>query len=387
MHHHNTLLHELGKAVPRWRFEQIARRTAADRRVRALPSWSRFTALVFAQLAGIGSLRELVAALGSHANCAYHLGLGAIRRSTLAEANQKRPLALYEAVLFDLLGRLHPRLAGRTKDALRLIDATTIRLSSLSGWARVGVHHNAVKLHLAYDPHAAVPTFFEITPAKLNDITVAKQMLLEPGATYVFDKGYYDFGFWAALDARGCRFVTRRKVNTALEVTRIRQARGAMIQADRIGRLPERLAHRRKNPYAKPIRLITVALDDGRILDLLTNDLNAPAAEIAACYKARWQVELFFRWVKQNLKIKRFLGTSEHAVRLQIVCALIAYLLLRLAQERLPAATSLHHLARLVKANLMHRKTLADLVHPPSRPPPPAPPAPQLALALDHGQG
>lgn len=385
MHHDNTLLHQLGKAMPRWRFQRIARRTGADHRVRTLPSWSQFTALVFAQLAGIGSLRELVAALGSHANRAYHLGLGPIRRSTLADANQKRPLALYEAVVVDLLGRLQPGLAGRTKDALRLVDATTIRLSALSDWARVGVHHNAVKLHLAYDPKAEVPTFFEVTPAKTNDSTVAKAMPLEPGATYVFDKGYYDFSFWATLGANGCRFVTRRKVNTAIEVTRIRKANGAGIQADQIGCLPKRLARSRQNPYARPIRLITVAQGDGRTLDLLTNDLQAPAAEIAALYRARWQVELFFRWVKQNLKIKRFLGTSEHAVRLQIVCALIAYLLLRLAQEHLPEATSLHHLARLVKANLMHRKTLADLVHPPSRSAPPAPPAPQLALALDHG--
>src|SRR5918996_1730568 len=384
MHHQNTLLHHLGKAMPRWRFEQLAKRRAADHRVRTLPCWSQFVALVFAQLAGIPSLRELIAALASHANHAYHLGLGPIRRSTLAEANAKRPLALYEAVFLHLLDRLQPRLARGARDALRLVDATTIRLSALSEWARVGIHHHAVKLHVAYDPKAGVPTFFEITKARVNDIAVAKIMPIEAGPTYVFDKGYYDFSFWAALDTAGCRFVTRRKVNTPLAVIATRAARGEAIRADRIGRLPGRLARNRRNPYAQPVRLITVRRADGKTLDLLTNDLAADAREIAALYQARWQVELFFRWVKQNLKIKRFLGTSEHAIKLQILTALIAYLLLRLAQEGLPGGASLHHLARLVKVNLMHRKTLADLLHPPPRTvdPTPPPPAPQLNLVF-----
>jgi hypothetical protein len=384
MPHQNTLLHHLGKAMPRWRFEQLAQRSAADRRVRTLPCWSQCVALVFAQLAGIASLRELIAALASHANHAYHLGLGPIRRSTLAEANAKRPLALYAAVFGQLLDRLQPRVARSARGALRLVDATTIRLSALSEWARVGIHHHAVKLHVAYDPSARVPTYFAITKARVNDIAVAKTMPIEAGATYVFDKGYYDFSFWAALDAAGCRFVTRRKVNTPLAVRATRPPSAPAVQADVVGRLPGRLARNRRNPYAQPVRLITVQREDGKTLDLLTNDLTADAREIAALYQARWQVELFFRWVKQNLKIKRFLGTSEHAVKLQILTALIAYLLLRLAQQALPKAGSLHHLARLVKVNLMHRKTLTDLVHPPPALSRPSPPAPQLHLALIH---
>jgi hypothetical protein len=387
MHHQNTLLHHLGKAMPRWRFEQLAKRHAADRRVRRLPCWSQLVALVFAQLAGIASLRELVAALASHANHAYHLGLGPIRRSTLAEANARRPLALYEAVLASLLDQLQPRLARHARDALRLVDATTLRLSALSEWARVGVHHHAAKLHIAYDPAAQIPTFFEITRARVNDITVAKGMPIDAGATYVFDKGYYDYGFWAELDAADCRFVTRRKINTPLKVTETRLPSDPSIVADVVGRLPERLARQRQNPYAKPVRMVTVRRDDGRTLELLTNDLDAAASDIAALYKARWQVELFFRWVKQNLRIKRFLGTSEHAVKLQILTALIAYLLLRLAAARLPGLASLHHLARLVKVNLLHRKTLPDLLRPPPARPPVAPPQSQLqlAFALVHG--
>ena len=283
MPHHNTLLHDLGKAMPRWRFERLAKRTGADRRVRTLPSWSQFVALVYAQLAGITALRELVAALSSHANHAYHLGLGPVRRSTLAEATTKRPLALYEAVLGTLLDQLQPRLA---RNALRLVDATTIRLSALSRWARFGAHHNAAKLHVVYDPDAEVPTFFEITRAHVNAIAVAKAMPIEAGATYVFDKGYGacpragqrpdpgDFAFWAKLDAAGCRFVTRRKVNTPLAVSTMRPPTDPAIRADVVGRLPGRLARNRQSPYAQPVRLVTVVRDDGPTLDLLTNDLE-----------------------------------------------------------------------------------------------------------------
>jgi Domain of unknown function (DUF4372)/Transposase DDE domain len=286
--------------MPRWRFEQLAQGSAADRRVRTLPCWSQFVALLFAPFAGITALRALVAVLASHANHACHLGLGPIRRSPLAEANAKRPLALYEAVFLTLLDRLQPRLAG------------------------------------------------------------------------------------SARAAAGGRCVTRRKVNPPLEVIETRAARDDPILADRIGGLPWRLARSRRNPYAQPVRLITVVREDGKTLDLSTNDLEAAASEIAALDKARWQVERFFRWVKQNLEIKRFLGTSEHAIKLQILTALIACLLLRLAQAARPGCASLHHLARLVKVNLMHRKALTDLVHPPPAATDPTPPAPQLQLASTH---
>ena len=188
-----------------------------------------------------------------------------------------------------------------------------------------------------------------------------------------------DFSFWAALAAAGCRFVTRRKSNPPLAGLKDRPVRGAAILADQVGTLPRRLARSRQNPYAKPIRLVTVARPEGPPLELLTNDLETEASAIAALYQARWQVELFFRWVKQNLKIKRFLGTSEHAIKLQILTALIAYLLLRLAQQALPQPASLHHLARLVKANLMRR-------HPPPAAADRTPPPPQLQLALTHAQ-
>ena len=282
-----------------------------------------------------------------------------------------------------LLDQLQPRLARNARDALRLVDATTIRLLALSRWARFGAHHNAAKLHVVYDPDAAVPTFFEITRAHVNDLAVAKAMPIEAGATYVFDKGYYDFAFRAK----------RRRRRSLRDPAQGQHAACSDRDAapDRSGdpgrcRRAAARAPRAQPEDAQPVRVVTVVRDDGQTLDLLTHDLETEASTIAALDKARWQVELFFRWVKQNLKIKRFLGTSEHAVKLQILTALVAYLLLRLAKARLPGAASLHHLARRVKLNLMHRKTLPDLL----RPPPAVasgPPSHQLRMAFAHVHG
>ena len=367
MRHQNTLFHALLKFVPRHRFEAIVGRFAGDHRTRRLPCWSQFVAMLFAQLAGAQSLRELEAALSSHADRLYHLGAARPRRSTLSDANAKRPVAIFEGVFALLLGQLRDQLSGQASEALRLIDATPVALSRLSGWARFSDRWNGAKAHVVYDPHARVPTYFAVTPAKTNDIVAAKRMPIEAGATYVFDKAYYDFAWWAKLDAAGCRFVTRLKENSPVQSVKQHAVAEGPIRSDQLVRLNPRLARSRKNPYDKPLRCIVVAIDKNRELCLVSNDLEAPASEIAALYKARWQIELFFKWVKQNLKIRRFLGTSENAVKIQIITALIAYLLIRLAQHRHVPSLSLQRLARLIRINLMHRKRLTHLLRPPTQ--------------------
>ena len=193
-------------------------------------------------------------------------------------------------------------------------------------------------------------------------------MPLEAGATYVFDLGYYDFSWWAALDERGCRFVTRLKSHTRPAVLKERRVEaGGPIIADRIIRLAGRLAGSRRNPLDKPLREVHVRIDTGKILRLVSNDLEAPAQEIGRLYKMRWQIELFFRWVKQTLKIRRFLGTSLNAIRAQIAAALIAYLLLRMAHAVQRAVASILTFARLVRANLMHARSIHHLAAPPPR--------------------
>jgi IS4 transposase len=205
-----------------------------------------------------------------------------------------------------------------------------------------------------------------VTPSNVNDITAAKQMPIEAGATYVFDLGYYDYGWWAELDQAGCRIVTRLKSSTPFTVVEDRPVPpGSSVLSDRSGYLPKRLAASRQNPMAGLVREIRVMIETGKVLRIFTNDLKASAQEIADLYKRRWAIELFFRWVKQTLKIGHFLGTSENAVRIQIAVALIAFLLLRLAHDASKIVASPLAFARLVRTNLMERRAIVELLRPP----------------------
>jgi IS4 transposase len=233
-------------------------------------------------------------------------------------------------------------------------------------------------VHVVYDPDGDRPVYAVVTAANVNDITPAKAMPIEPGATYVFDLGYYDYDWWAKLDRAQCRIVTRFKSNTPLAVVEeLPVSPGTAILSDRIGHLPRRQSNNRPNPFQDPVREVRVQLDTGKVLRILSNDLEATAEQIAELDKRRWAIELFFRWIKQSLKIRRFLGTSKNAVRIQIAVALIAFLLLRMAQAAQHTIASPLAFARLVRANLMHRRRLDRLLQ--IEPPPPFNPA-QLAL-------
>jgi hypothetical protein len=368
MRHHNTLLHGLLQFLPWSRFDALVDEHGSDRRVRKLSSKSQLIALIHAQLSGASSLREVEATMASQQVRLYHLGATAPKRSTLADANRQRPAEVFCQLFQVLLAQAHPGLRKASREAIRLIDATSAGLTAQSqGWAGYAAHGCGAKLHVVFDPAAALPVHFVVTPARINDITPAKTMPIEPGATYVFDLGYYDFSWWSMLDAEGCRFVTRLKSHTRPALIEERRVEaGSTILADRIIRLAGRLAGSRRNRLDRPLREIHVRIDTGKILRLVSNDLQAPAHEIAELYKTRWQIELFFRWVKQTLKIRRFLGTSENAVRAQIAVALIAYLLLRMAHAAQRSVAGILTFARLVRANLMHFRRIDQLADPPT---------------------
>lgn len=370
MRHHNSVFHGLSKHIPWPVFERLVDRHGTDFRVRRLSTKQQFLALLFGQLAGVESLRDIVGAFASHAARLYHVGATQVTRSTLADANSGRSPEVFAELFAHLAAKAQATLARQAGEAVRLIDSTSFRLSGLSsGWAAFSANANGVKMHTVYDPDADCPLYAAITPAKVNDITAAKQMPIDPMATYVFDLGYYDYAWWARLDAAGCRIVTRFKSNTPLEVTAHNAVpEGTNILSDRIGLLPRRLASSRRNPFADPVREVRVRIETGAILRILSNDLDAPAQEIAALYKRRWQIELFFRWIKQTLKIKHFLGRSENAVRAQIAVALIAFLILRLAHRAQNSVHSPLAFARLIRINLMHRRPLNRLAKP--EPPP-----------------
>ena len=381
MLHQNSVFHGLLKHVPWGRFDALVDECGADVRVRRLSTKSQLLAMLFGQFSGATSLREIEAGLKSHAGRLYHLGASPPRRSTLADANARRPAEVFTELFAILLRQAGRGLRRKIAETTYLIDATSLRLSSRSAdWAMFSHQATGAKLHVIYDPDAERPIYAAVTAANVNDITAAQTMPIEPGATYVFDLGYYDFGYWASLDAAGCRIVTRLKVNTKLEVAEENPvAKGSNILSDRIGHLPQRMARSRQNPFQDPVREVCVRIDTGKVLRILTNDLDAPAIEIAELYKRRWQIELFFRWIKQTLKIKHFLGQSENAVRIQIAVALIAFLLLRLAYAMQQAVPSLLAFTRLIRSNIMHRRPIDRLL---DQPPPTIKDQRQLNLRL-----
>ena len=386
MRHHNSLIHQLLKPMPWHTFARLVDRHEADKHVRTLSTKSQFVALVHAQLSGASGLREIEATLESHTNRLYHLGIKAPKRSTLADANRRRPADVFVELFQVLLRQAHPGLRRNTNEAVRLINSTSVSLTDLSSkWASYEAHGAGAKMHVVYDPDAATPVHFAVTPRRNSDINAAKGMPIETGATYVFDLGYYDFAWWAKLAAKGCRFVTRLKSHTKTTLVAERAlgddvvARGRVV-LDRTVRLSGRLKNTRQHPLPQDLREVHIIIDTGKKLRIISNDLTSPAEVIADLYKTRWQIELFFRWVKQNLKIKRFLGTTENAVRIQLTVAMIAYLLVRMAHAAQNAVASPLTFARLVRANLMHAKSIHTLAEP--EPPPAKMPSAQIDLAL-----
>lgn len=370
MRHENSVMHELLKGIPWHRFDGLVEKYEADRRVRTLTTKSQLIALLQAQLSGLSSLRDVVTTMASHEARLYHLGATAPKRSTLADANAQRPAALFGDLFGVLLRQAHPGLRKHAKDAIRLVDSSRVTLNSLSrGWAHYDATCDGMKLHIVYDPGAAIPVHFAVSAARENDMVKAGEMPVEAGATYVFDLGYCSFSWWFSLHASGCRFVTRLRKNSPVHVIEERPvAAGGKITAEQVVRVRGRLGHMRRNPLAAiDLREVHVVIDTGKTLRLVTNDLTSPAEEIAELYKTRWEIELFFRWIKQTLKIRKFLGASENAVRVQIAVALIAYLLLRSAHATQSSVGSLLTFARLVRANLMHLRSIYDLERPPPR--------------------
>lgn len=365
MQHQNSVFHSVLKHVPWGDFDRLVEGHGADARVRQLTTRSQFVALLYGQLSGASSLREIVAGLESHAARLYHLGAGAVRRSTLSDANALRPSAMFAELLALMMKKAHRGLRRKLAETTYLIDSTGLRLNEHSAdWARFSTGVCGAKMHVIYDADADRPIYAAVSAAKVNDITVAQKMPITAGATYVFDLGYYDYSWWAQLDAAACRIVTRFKSNTPLKLVKeLLVPPGGNILSDRIGFLPDRLQRSRRNPMENAVREVRVVTDTGKVLRILSNDLDATAQEIADLYKRRWAIELFFRWVKQILRITRFLGTSENAVRIQIAVALIAFLLLRLVQAAQKSIQSPLAFARLVRVNLMHRRPIDRLFH------------------------
>lgn len=384
---HPSVFASLIKPISRRRFAASVARHDGDAYDKNFSSWDHLIALVFAQLSGTASLRGLEAAWDANAHHHYHLGAGRLVRSTLSDASRRRPAAVFAEAFADLAG-----LAGRKSrrdggDLVKLIDSSPIPLSALHEMRAFNGRIKGAKLHLVYDPDADLAEAADITPANVNDISFARDIALKPGATYVFDKGYCSLRFWREIHEAGALFITRPKRSAALEhVCPCGLDPKTVIETNVAG--DEIVRHKSKNTWRGRLdflmRRIAVRRDDGKIMHIVTNDLVRPASEIAALYRRRWRIELLFRWIKQHLNIKRFLGRSENAVKLQILAALIAYVLLRLAAQT-ARRTDLEPIrfAELIGAALFAKKPIARI----DKPPPPRPSTPradprQLKMSL-----
>jgi putative transposase len=345
--------------------------------------------LLFAQWAGLTSLRQIVAGLGAHSRSFYHLNLRAPCRSTLADANAERPAAVFRDIAMALIPVAAGALRRESQALIRLLDATPIPLKGDGfAWAEANARTRGLKLHLLHDPRLDRPVWFEVTSAKVDDVVAGRAIPVEPGATYVFDKGYTDYRWWSELVAAGAFFVTRRKCNAHRRLVAEQTATGEGILADRLLKIGHRQARGGAplNPlYEVTLREIVVARPDhDQPLYLLTNDLERPALAIAQLYKERWDIELLFKWLKQNLKIRSFLGRSENAVRIQIYVALIAFMLLRILHHTAARAykDSTALLLTHIKCGLFSPFSLCQSKTPPPKPPALRPTSPQTCFVF-----
>lgn len=367
MSHSNTILHQLLQLVPRHRFDSLANARQGDRYVKHFDTWNQFTTLLYAQAGGKTSLRDIEQGLATHGNRGYHLGLrGPVRRSTLADANAKRDWRIYEGLFYELLGRcrdLTPKHKFRFKNPLYSLDATVIDLClSTFPWAKFMARKGALRLHYQFDHSGHIPSFLIVTDGKRHEISVAKESFpIIPDSITCFDKGYIDFDWLARITDGGAFFVTRAKENmVARFLGQQERPQGKGIVYDLI---VENGCYKAARAYPYALRLIGYFdPETDCYLEFLTNNFSLAASTITKIYKSRWQIETFFKWIKQNLRIKAFLGTSPNAVMTQIWVAMCYYLLLAYVKYQARYARSLFYLHRIVQETLLERASLFDLL-------------------------
>jgi putative transposase len=366
MRYLNSIFGNLLKPIDRRQFRQVVEKHNGDAYDKSFKSWDHLVTLVGAQLGRLASLRGIEVAFDANSHQHYHLGVGNVPRSTLSDANARRPVGVF-ADVFALLAQKadrHTRVEGA--EMVRLIDSSPIPLGKMCRWAKWNGRIRGMKLHVVYHPGNDVPRCIELTDSIINDVEIGRQTELEAGATYVFDKGYYHFGWWKKINDTKAFFVTRTKSNTRLRTTKLRkvpkqEGDGFRIISD----ADVVLASKGDSKLPIPLRRIKVKRDSGQTITLITNDLKRTAVEIAALYKGRWEIELLFRWIKQHLNLRKFIGNNSNAISLQIIAAMIAYLLLRLARRLNSIRMPDLRFAELVCQRLFMRKPVAEIHTPP----------------------
>ena len=383
MAHHNTVFAQLLKFLPRHEFEAEARRHQRGQGLRVMSRWAQFAALGLAQLTGRQSLRDIVSNLAAQGRKLYHLGVGTVSRSSLARVNTEQPYTLYEALFERLLGRCRehaPRHGFRFKNKLYAVDASTIDLClAVFPWATFRRTKAAIKLHVGLDEAGHLPSFVSVTEGKTADVTVVRTWIFPAGSVVVADRAYMDFKWFHQLQAQGVTFVTRLKRGVRYRVTDTHGVRrGTGVISDETIELT---SARGRKAYAAPLRRVVYKdpVTKNRYV-FVTNNTTWVAKTIADIYKSRWQIELFFKWIKQHLKVKRFVGRSKNAVMTQLWVAMCMYLLLAYLKFVMRVSWSLHQMLQVLQLNVFERRLLQELFTTPSPPGPSSPPGPQLPL-------
>jgi putative transposase len=381
--HHNTVFSQLLKFVPRHVFERLAKCHHHGRKKRVMTRWTQFVALSLGHLGGRSSLRDIESSMDAQQCRRYHLGCNAVRRSSLARANEAMPHEFY----VDLFQQLYRRCCGhgprhgfRFNSKLFSLDASLIDVSmQVFPWADYNSKKAAFKLHLGLDHDGHIPSFVAITRGKVSETKVAPKMDIPPRSVVVFDKGYSDYGWYKALNDKGIYFVTRQRTNARYTLVERRTfAPDTGVTSDQIIRYTSQRSSRKHLPLLRRVGYRDP--DTGKHYVFVTNQFSWSPKTVAQIYKQRWQIELFFKWIKQNLKIKTFLGTTQNAVMTQVLVALCLYLLLSYIKFTSKLTRSLQQILRLIQLNLFVRRALGALLGPPvhikTNPPP------QLTLSL-----
>jgi hypothetical protein len=387
----SSIFSQLLQLIPRGQFNQAVKQHKAERAAKGFTCWGQFVAMLFCQVAHMNSLREVCLGLACCEDSLKQLGLGATpNKSTLAYANAHRPWELHQAVFMQLLSKCQAEVAARGgrrkfrfKNKLMSLDGSIIELSAtMFDWAKYRQRKGAIKLHLLLDHDGYLPSFAVVTEGKHSELQVARSLQLEAGTILAIDRGYNDYKWFAEMTQNGIFFVTRMKTNTVyytIEVCAVPEK--GNVLSDQLVTLPSLNIEGEEPVLFRRIEYWNAEKQE--ILVFFTNLIHLAASTVAAIYKDRWQVELFFKALKQNLKVKSFLGTSANAVKTQIWTALIAILILKYLQMKARFGWSLSNLAALVRQQLfIFRDLWAWLDNPQEGPPVVRQPADQLPIPL-----
>lgn len=384
----SSIFSQLLQVFPRLEFESLVREHKAERHARGFTCWQQFVAMLFCQLAYAQSLREICGGMAALEGKLRHLGISECpKATTLSYANAHRPWQLYQSIFDQTLARCQTEAALRTKRKFKFkhklmsLDSSMVELCAETfDWARYTKTKGALKLHLVLDHEGCLPCYAVITEGRRADVKEARGIQFAPGTVVVFDRGYADYGWWLELTRSKVDFVTRLKDNASYGIVESRPApEGSNVLRDEVILLT---SQQELGPEARLRRIEVWVEEKQETMVFVTNNLRLAARTIARLYKERWQIELFFKALKQGLKVKTFVGTSENAVQIQIWTALIAMLILKYLQLKSTYGWSLSTLIALLRQQLFVHRDLWTWLNDPYHAPPPLVPAEQLALGL-----